>query len=216
MKKQTSKNNLQKKSIPGKNIQPVKKSDLTRYYYPGGIFIIILLGVIIYSNSFYCSFHFDDYRNIVENTSIRDLADIKAWMNFFPTRPVGVFTFAVNYHFSQLNIWPYHFVNLVIHLINSCLTGWLTLLIFSSPALKDHPVTRYKYGIAFFTALLFVSHPLATQSVTYIVQRMAALVALFYLLSLALYMKARLSTGRNSIKYLFFAGSFLSLLLALL
>jgi protein O-mannosyl-transferase len=178
--------------------------------------IVILLGVIIYSNSFQCSFHFDDNRNIVDNASIRNLADIKAWWNFFPTRPVGIFTFAMNYHFSQLNVWPYHLVNLVIHLINSCLAGWLVLLIFSSPAMKDHPLSVYRRGIALFTALLFVSHPLATQSVTYIVQRMASLVALFYFLSLILYVKARLSEKGLTVKVLFFGGSFISAVLALL
>ena len=47
---------------------------------------------------------------------------------------------------------------------------WLTLLLFFSPGLKDHPVTKHKNSIAFLMALLFVSHPLATGSVTYKVQ----------------------------------------------
>jgi len=58
--------------------------------------------------------------------------------------------------------------------------------------------------------------PLATQSVTYIVQRMASMAAMFYLLSLALYVKARLTENRNWSKYMLFAGSMLSAALAML
>ena len=108
------------------------------------------------------------------------------------------------------------FVNLVVHLINACLAGWLILLIFSSPAIKDQPIAGNKKVLAFLTALLFVSHPLATQSVTYIVQRMASMVAMFYLLSLVLYVKARLSEKGNLSKTLLFTGSLISAVLAML
>jgi protein O-mannosyl-transferase len=43
------------------------------------------------------------------------------------------------------------------------------------------------------TALLFVLHPLQTQAVTYIVQRASVLAALFYILTLSAYLKARLA-----------------------
>jgi protein O-mannosyl-transferase len=187
-----------------------------RYTDLVGLAIIILLGIIIYSNSFQCSFHFDDFHNIVENPTIRNLTDVKAWWNFYPTRPFGMFTFAVNYHFNQLDVRYWHIVNLCIHLINACLVWWLTLLIFSSPPLKDNPVTRQKNVIALFTALLFVSHPLATQSVTYIVQRLSSMTAMFYLLSLSTYVQARLSNKGNGFKVLLFTGSFVSAVLAML
>jgi len=216
MKKQQLQKRSPKKNYPKEDPQQVKKFELSRYSDLAGLAIIILLGIIIYSNSFQCSFHFDDFHNIVDNPRIRNLADVKSWWNFYPTRPLGIFTFAVNYHFSQMNVWPYHLVNLVIHLMNACLAGWLTLLIFSSPAMKDLPVSRHKRGIAFLTALLFVSHPLATQSVTYIVQRMASLVTLFYLLSVALYVKARLSNWGITTKFLLFAGSIVSAIVAML
>jgi tetratricopeptide (TPR) repeat protein len=181
-----------------------------------GLTIILLLGIIIYSNSFNCSFHFDDYANILDNPKIHNLSDVKTWWNYAPNRPVAIFTFVCNYHFNHLDVRYYHLVNLTIHLINALLVWWLIFLIFSSPALKDDPVIRHKKVIAFFTALLFVSHPLATQSVTYIIQRMASLAAMFYLFSLALYMKARLSDKGNISKALLFTGSLISAVLAML
>lgn len=50
---------------------------------------------------------------------------------------------------------------------------------------------RNVQGIAFVTALLWLVHPLATQSVTYIVQRMNSMAAMFYVLSLLLYVVGR-------------------------
>ncbi len=205
------------KKYPSKKApSPQKKVKRKNYSDIFGFAIIILLGILIYSNSFLCSFHFDDLYAIVDNLKIRNLSDVKAIWNFSPNRPVPIFTFALNYHFNQLDVRYWHLVNLIIHLINACLVWWLTLLIFSSPTLKDYKIVKHKKILAFLTALLFVSHPLATQSVTYIVQRMTSLVAMFYLLSLSLYIKARLSDKGNTSKVLLFAGCFISALLAML
>src|ERR1035438_772336 len=179
---------------PVKKISLLKKTGKrTSYRDLAGIGVIILLGIIIYSNSFGCSFHFDDFQNFVDNAKIRNLSDINAWWHYYPSRHVSIFSFVLNYHFFKLDVRYWHLINLVIHLINACLVGYLTVLIFSSPFMKNREITKEKKMLAFFTALLFVSHPLATQSVTYIVQREASLVAMFYFLSLVLYMKARLS-----------------------
>jgi protein O-mannosyl-transferase len=95
------------------------------------------------------------------------------------------------------------------------LVWWLSVLIFSTPTIKDHPLASYKYEIAFFTGLLFVSHPLATQSVTYIVQRMASMVAMFYIASVAFYLKASLTEKGSIYKPLFYLTSFCAGILAL-
>ncbi len=216
MKKEPLKKGPPKKDHIEQYKQPKKQVKKNIYADLVGLIIIILLGINIYSNSFNCSFHFDDYSNIVNNTKIQNLQDVQAWWNFYPTRSIGMFTFALNYHFNKIDVKDYHRVNLIIHLINAFLVWWLTLLIFSSPVLKDNPIIRQKKGIAFFTALLFVSHPLATQSVTYIWQRLASMVAMFYLLSLILYLKARLSNKGNISKTLLFTGSLISAVLAML
>jgi tetratricopeptide (TPR) repeat protein len=156
------------------------------------IALLIFTGILIYSNSFICTFHFDDQPNILENTIIRHLSVTEIW-NFSHNRFLPFLSLAINYHFGAYDVWGYHLVNIIIHLTTTSIIYWLTLLIFSTPTLQQHPIATYRRQIAFCTALLFVTHPLATQSVTYIVQRMAAMVALFYLLSVALYIKGRLS-----------------------
>ncbi len=181
-----------------------------------GLSLVVFLGVAIYSNSFDASFHLDDKNSIIENGSIRDWTDVGQIWNFNKTRFIPYWTFAVNYQLGKLDVWGYHLVNLIIHLINACLVFWLTRLVFSSPNLKAHSLARHKDSIALTVAFLFVSHPLATQSVTYIVQRLAAFVALFYFLSVALYMKARLSQGKGLRVYMLYFGALVSAVLAML
>ncbi len=209
--------NKKKTNITNQNGKPKPKmlGKENKYMHLLKVGIIILLGIIIYSNSFDCSFQLDDKSSIIDNQVIRDVTDVNSIWKSSQSRFISYLSLAANYHFGELNVWGYHFLNLIIHLINACLVYWLTLLIFSAPALKSYAITKDKNIIAFITALLFISHPLATQSVTYIVQRMASLVAMFYFLSLVLYMKGRCIKKLNQTKYLFFAGSIIAAILAM-
>jgi tetratricopeptide (TPR) repeat protein len=201
-------------------IPSIGKKQVKERQVPWGlvsIALICLVGVIGYSNSFDCSFHFDDTPNIEENMAIRNLSNVKAWWDFVPSRPMGTLSFALNYHFHRLDVWGYHLVNLGIHITNAVLVWWLVILTMSTPVMRGQPVSRHKMSMALFAALLFVSHPLATQSVTYIVQRLASLATLFYFLSLALYVKGRLLEGnRGTPVYFYYAGSILCAILGML
>ena len=170
------------------------------------ILVIIIAGIIAYSNSFDCSFHFDD-KIVLDSKIMTDSATVADWIHLFPNRPLGILTFALSYNIHKLDVWGYHLVNLTIHLINALLIWWLTLMTFSTPVMKEEPISRYKTVIAFLTALLFITHPLATQSVTYIAQRFASLATLFYFLSLILFIKGRLWSGSRNISLFMFGSS---------
>ena len=73
---------------------------------------------------------------------------------------------------------------------------------------------EHKRMIALWCGLLFVSHPVQTQAVTYIVQRMASLATLFYLSSLCFYLKARLAK-KKYVSLLGFSGSAITALLGM-
>jgi len=209
------------KSKSNKNIQQkgseLKTTDLSKQnnslFIVFGILMIIILGYKIYANSFDCSFQLDDKHNITDNEVIKSLSNIKQIWDLSHSRFLAFFTFALNYHFGEFNVEGYHKVNLMIHLMNACLVFWIIRLMFATPVLKHLPVARHALSISLITALLFVSHPLATGAVTYIVQRMASMVALFYFLSVAMYIKGRISASKA--KYLFFAGSIVSAILAI-
>ena len=66
----------------------------------------------------------------------------------------------------------------------------------------------------FFTVFIWLVHPVQTQSVTYVVQRMNAMAAMFYVMSFLLYVKARLAEGKQK-RWLLFLGCILAGILAL-
>ena len=147
---------------------------------------IIVLGFVCYSNTFDAPFYFDDQKSIIDNPAIKNLGNIKAIWKFSPVRFITYLSFAINYHFNQLQVFGYHLVNIIIHISTSFLV-YLFVLYLSILTNKQTP-----YWVAVFAALIFLCHPIQTQAVTYIVQRTASLATLFYILSLTCYVKARL------------------------
>ena len=156
------------------------------------VIIFCCLGISIYSNIFYSEFHFDDIPAIVKNSGIRDLNNLKAVWNYWPTRFITYLSIAVNFHFSRLNVFGYHLFNLAIHMGSAFMVWWFLTLIFSTPVMKKKEISKHSGVIALFGALIFLSHPVQTEAVTYIYQRTTSLAGFFYLFSLCLYIKSRL------------------------
>ena len=154
---------------------------------------IIVVGAMVYSNTFNASWHFDDSVVITENWALRDLGGRFADV-FKGNRGVGYLTFALNYHFNKLDVTGYHVVNIAIHIVNAILVYFLVMLTMQTPAMSKNRLARHAHFLALASGLIFVSHPIQTQAVTYIAQRFTSLAALFYLLSLVLFIKARLKT----------------------
>lgn len=173
--------------------------------------------LLLYANTFDSPFALDDYHNILANKPIRvteltfDSLKDTVQNSLVKNRPVANITLALNYYFHQYKVTGYHVVNIVIHLANSIL---LFIFIQQTLLLASCPFSRRQADlIAFSAALLWLAHPLQTQSVTYIIQRMNSLAAMFYLLSFVCYIKARQS-GSLSMRMLFGAGSLAAGLLA--
>jgi len=202
-----------KKSIPPKLAQRRRPS----FRHLIAVGLIVGVAFVAYSNTFHVPFHFDDRPNITENPNVQ----IKAfsWENIGrlikntyreSIRVFSYFTLALNYYFGGFNVFGYHLVNFFVHIASGIFLYWFLLLTFNLPSLKEKygPIS---YQVALFSSLIFISHPIQTQSVTYIVQRMTSMAGMFYLLALVLYIKGRLSTGRPRVLYL--AGTAFSYLL---
>jgi len=156
------------------------------------IFIIIALGFLVYSNTFFSSFHFDDDLYIINDYAIRNIQNLFAIWKICPCRFIAFLSLAINYHFNHLDVLGYHILNLLIHLGTACFVWWLVLMTFASPVMKDEKITKHANSISLFAALIFVSHPVQVEAVTYIWQRTASMAAFFYIASLSFYVKSRL------------------------
>ena len=187
------------------------------------IFLITLIGLIVYSNTFRVPFLFDDESSVYKSVAVRDAGYFtKASLAGILSAPrtIGQLSFTLNYALGGLDVVGYHIVNLVIHVCCALLVYWFVVLLFRAPYFTGYfqgsvdPSFHVRGFVALFAALLFVSHPIQTQAVTYIVQRYASLATLFYLLSFVLYIKFRLS-GSSKARHVFYAVSVVSAVLAM-
>jgi len=183
------------------------------------LILLCCWGIIIYSNTFHSSFHFDDGSFVAGDPDIRNPTHFGAIWNFWPARFITYLSLAFNWHLSQSHVFGYHLFNLMVHLGVAILSWWLTLLTFSTPAIKNQKISHQADLVALFVGLIFVAHPIQTQAVTYIIQRAASLTALFYLAALCLYAKSRLLEQEKiappALGKFYYLGSLVSAVLAM-
>ncbi|MBS0633043.1 MAG: tetratricopeptide repeat protein [Verrucomicrobia bacterium] len=156
--------------------------------------LLLAVTLIAYANSLLGPLVFDDVDAIVNNDS---LASLGAALHppshrTVSGRPVANVTFALNRLAGGVDPIGYHAVNLLIHL-----GAALTLFGLVRRTLLLPPLAA-KFGaasrpLALAVAALWAVHPLQTEAVTYIVQRVESLMGLFYLFTL--YAFVRGATG---------------------
>jgi tetratricopeptide (TPR) repeat protein len=144
--------------------------------------LVVVAGFVAYHNSLSGAFVFDNQFHIVENPRIRHLWPIWDVVSGV-RRPVVNLSLAVNYALGGLNVWGYHAFNLAVHI----LAGLTLFRVVRRTLLREGLRDRYGSSapwLALVVALIWVVHPLQTQSVTYVIQRSESLMGLFYLLTL--------------------------------
>lgn len=157
--------------------------------------LIIIIGTIIYSNTFNGEFQFDDSIHIVNENELNKLSeytDFSLWTNV-NGRPLAYFSLALNKSINGIDVFGYHLFNLIVHLFTSIIVYYLTLLLVSQPIIQNDRIKGKEHLISLFVGLLFLCHPIQTQAVSYIIQRMTSLAGLFYISSILFYFKARIS-----------------------
>ena len=179
--------------------------------------MMAVIAILIYADTLTAPFILDDIGSIRDNQHIR-IPNLKlknlagaGFKSPLTNRPIANISFALNYYLHGYNLVGYHVVNILIHISCGLFFYFLAKATIQTPALR----VRYaKYGwLPFFAAFLWLVHPLQTQSVTYIVQRMNSMAAMFYVLSMLLYVKFRLNGSRRA-KWPLLCGFILSGLLA--
>ena len=170
--------------------------------------LVVALGAWAYGNSLTGVFVLDDVRAIVRNPTIRTLVPLSAPLSppgqsTVAGRPVANLSFAASYAIAppdaretfdpgpgdaarsrfERNARAYHLVNVAIHLACALVLLGLVRRTLLTTRMRE------RFGaaatpIAVAVASLWVVHPLTTAAVTYVVQRVESLMALFYLLTL--------------------------------
>lgn len=130
-------------------------------------------------------------------------------------RPVAYATLHLNHYLDDFNPRWYRAVNILVHAVNGFLIFALLVRLMAHSVLAEKVTTRSVQFIAGTAALLFTAHPLATESVTYVVQRFTSLSTFFYLLTLLLYFHS-LSDSAPKVKMLLRGAATFVLLLGML
>lgn len=150
---------------------------------------LVALTLFAYANSGTGPFIFDDKPAILDNPTIRQLWPLGDVLSPPPIgssvtgRPLVNLTFALNYAMSGTAPWSYHFTNLLIHLLAGLALFGLARRTLARPVIPE-PLRRESLHAAFLIALVWLLHPLATESVTSVVQRTESQMGLCFLLTL--------------------------------
>lgn len=161
-------------------------------YFLIAVFLIIILGAVVYYGSLNGQFVLDDYYNIKYNGYIQSwpylpalfLTDIGAKVagaTYSMYRPVQMLTYMLDYSLWKLNPVGYHLTNIILHILAALTICWLVNLLFNDRILS------------LLTASLFVIHPIHTEAVCYMSGRADPLALIFMMLTFIFYIKQKIS-----------------------
>jgi tetratricopeptide (TPR) repeat protein len=194
--------------------------NLRKYFFlSNSIALLVFSGIVIflYSHTFQSPFTFDDSQ-ILDNyyithndLSFESLSNISS-LTHSKRRMLPNISFAVNYYLGGADVWGYHLGNILVHILTAFFFYLLARTTLTLPSMAGR--VRRPAEIALVAALVWAVHPLQTNAVTYIVQRMTSMAALFYIIALFCYVKARIINGITP-KILFFAATVLFGVMAL-
>ncbi len=159
--------------------------------------LLALAALAAYSRTLSAPMLFDDLPSIVDNGTIRHwgAALSPPMTTTAGGRPVLNLTLAANFAISGTAVWSYHAFNIAIHI----LAGLTFFGILRRTKLPSK--TGFSTSMAFSAALLWILHPLQTESVTYIVQRAESLMGLLYLLTLYCFIRGVASDQHSRLWY---------------
>ncbi len=162
--------------------------------------VLTAAGLLAYANTFAVPLLLDDIAAIAGNPSIRQLWPLSSVLAPPPDvglggRPIANLSFALNYSWGGTTVAGYHAVNLAIHLAAALALFGVLRRTFSLSVMESLVPKTQQTLVAFGITLIWLLHPLQTESVTYLAQRTESLMGLWYLL--CLYSFIRGATGSH-------------------
>lgn len=142
-----------------------------------------MAGLVAYHNTFSAPFIFDDIPAIADNPTIRDLQRPSELLappalrgSGAAGRPMVNLSLALNHALGGENVVGYHIFNLIIHVFAGLALFGVLRRTLQARAGQAH-------GLALTIALLWLVHPLQTETVTCVIQRTEGLAGMFFLLT---------------------------------
>jgi len=164
-RKQKKLHEAQAVAIPKQESWEPVKAPFWQYLIPPAV--ISLLTIIFYAPSMRYAFQFDDIANIQKHFQIRHHTLKELF--FSSTRWISYWLNSIHYSISQFNPISYRIGNLIIHITSGVLVFFI--LFTALRHLRKHIFFKKNYfAIALLSSLLFLLHPVSTQTVSYVIQ----------------------------------------------
>ncbi|MFN9368558.1 MAG: tetratricopeptide repeat protein [Planctomycetia bacterium] len=149
-----------------------------------GVATLLVAAVVCaaYAPAMRGEFLFDDLSEIVTNPAVRTVWPPTRSMfsgGELPHRPLPYFTFAVNHALGGLEPFGYHVFNVVVHLANGWLLWWVVSWTLARRGMgRPDAEPRADAGtVAAIAAAVWLLHPIQTEAVSYVYQRIEVLAA---------------------------------------
>lgn len=145
---------------------------------------LIFVTFITYQPSLHYDFQFDDLPSITKHFQIRHYALSK--LIFSGTRWISYWLNSLHYKIGKFNPFSYRLGNLIIHICNGLLVFFILLMLLTRLPKKSF-FKRHAFAMSFLTSLLFLLHPVQTQTISYVIQGQLEGLAAFFSLSMILF-----------------------------
>ena len=180
----------------------------------GYCLLISLLGVLFFSNHLNNPFQFDSVAYIVNNANLKNpetLLSFEFWKKEFLARGLLRISLALNAYLDGFRPFGYHIFNLAFHILNA-----LLLFFVLEKSLRRFGMEAVGWGserirsVSFFSAVVFLCHPIQTESVIYIMSRSEVIASTFYLAGFLLFQQLLERSSTSHLQYgLYFLSIFL-------
>jgi len=154
--------------------------------------VVVGLAIAAFWNSFAGKFVFDDVAEIAGNRGLDTVWPVWEPMtagNRMPARFLPYLSFAIDRRLWGVSPSGFHVTNLLVHAVASIALFRIASITLASPRLAGR-FDRHAAPLAVAIAALWAVHPLQTQAVTYVYQRIESMAGMFSLVSLACFARA--------------------------
>lgn len=161
------------------------------WHWAAGAFLLLLVAFEVYSPALNGEFVFDDSYLPFLMPNVAN-APLKYWLG---VRPFLMISYWLNFQSSGLNPYPYHAINVFLHVLNSLLVVLIVRRLFGWLGQTGW----IREVLAVFSGALFLLHPVQTESVAYVTSRSETMSVLFFLSAFAVFVcrpAVQLTTGR--------------------
>jgi Tfp pilus assembly protein PilF len=195
---------------------------MRRWWHLAAVGTLGLLAGLIYGPTLSFPFVYDDIWFIVDNPSIRrthlDVSSLQAIeLGRSQRRWVSALSFALTYYGWGYDVRAFRAVNIAIHALNGWLVYAIVWSLLARLGARPHGAAPSPWRLqasTWIAAAVFVAHPVQTQAVTYVCQRMTSQAAAFYLGAFWLFLCGA-SADAPWRRFACWSGAWLSWILAL-